>query len=81
MESLHWSGLDSVWIGLSDIGREGRYLWVSNEIADHDNVDWLRRQPNGGDCVHMDFDYDWQALDDECSRSRYVLCEWTTFTC
>ena len=84
MQSLKWEGVDRVWIGLGDEETEGRWVWVNDEIADDDDIDWYPSEPDGGsseNCVIVVGHVDWQAADVSCTNEEYTLCEWISRGC
>uniref|UniRef100_A0A8C4X4Y7 Asialoglycoprotein receptor 1-like n=1 Tax=Erpetoichthys calabaricus TaxID=27687 RepID=A0A8C4X4Y7_ERPCA len=78
----HVSKLD-VWIGLSDLKEEGRWIWVDNTTpmksywGEGQPDDWKDNTLNGEDCAHIrhwaDSIYNWNDV--PCDRSIGRVCE------
>jgi len=64
----------SLWIGLTDIGREGRFEWVNNRPVEY--APWALGEPNDGgegeDCAQI-FPGGWNDL--PCQMSIPFVCE------
>jgi hypothetical protein len=66
-------GSDSAWIGLTDTGREGHFVWTDGGSTSHRN--WNSGEPNdssGEDCVEAQGSGGWNDLD--CGTDRRVVC-------
>ena len=73
-------GNDDVWIGLSDIEREGHFKWLDGVLAA--NVGWVDGEPNdydnNEDCVHINLGGRFlpNTINDiPCSAAVHALCE------
>ncbi|XP_039602844.1 CD209 antigen-like protein C [Polypterus senegalus] len=72
-----------VWIGLSDLKEEGRWIWVDNTTpmksywGEGQPDDWKDDTPNGEDCAHIrhwaDSIYNWNDV--PCDNSIGRVCE------
>ncbi|XP_066274544.1 perlucin-like [Branchiostoma lanceolatum] len=66
------------WIGLSDMLREGTFVW-SDGIPLEGTTFWAIGQPNnigaGQHCVYMYPSYDYEWVDGECSDQHYYICQ------
>ncbi|XP_073319720.1 lactose-binding lectin l-2-like [Pagrus major] len=64
------------WVGLSDIHKEGRWMWSDGCAVDF--VFWDAREPNNGggneDCVHNNYDEDLKWNDHQCSATYASVC-------
>jgi len=72
-------GLKSWWVGLSDQGHEGRWIW-EHSVTDVDYTNWAAGFPtpddNLADCALMNGDFGWQWTDADCStESATVICQ------
>jgi len=67
---------DRFWIGLSDLGEEGTWLWAGGDGSDHRA--WSRGEPNDGgsgeDCAEARTDGSGWA-DRACRQSKSYVCE------
>jgi len=66
-------GVESWWIGLSDLGHEGRWIW-QNYLQEADYTNWAVDYPTSGDveknCVTMTAQNDLQWSDELCTSTR-----------
>ncbi|XP_077864847.1 cubilin-like [Saccoglossus kowalevskii] len=69
-------GVDSYWIGYSDISVEGRWKWIDcRDSSEWDLSNWAEGEPSNGtyeDCALVD-DLHWQ--DRNCRTLHYYVCE------
>ncbi|XP_013388909.1 alpha-N-acetylgalactosamine-specific lectin-like [Lingula anatina] len=69
------------WTSAHDVGREGRFMWMSTGKRleytkwDSKNPDNGRKSGNEEDCVLLDHDEDFYWNDVECHRTRGYICE------
>ena len=68
---------EKFWIGVSDIGSEGNWVWVNGETATSSELIWSSRQPdnygNNQDCGAL---YPSGYTDDAtCIGTHFGLCE------
>lgn len=72
---------DTLWLGGSDILREGDWEWVTSKkkIPDGSFTDWLPGQPtnSGGreDCLHIFSSYQYKWNDAPCENKYSYVCE------
>jgi len=66
-------GVESWWLGLSDLGHEGRWIW-QNSLQEADYTNWATDYPSSGDveknCVTMTAENDLQWSDELCTSTR-----------
>uniref|UniRef100_A0A8C8HZS6 C-type lectin domain-containing protein n=1 Tax=Oncorhynchus tshawytscha TaxID=74940 RepID=A0A8C8HZS6_ONCTS len=61
------------WIGLSDVVKEGRWMWTDGSKVDF--TDWFKSDPDGGkaqNCVNTNYQMLW--IDNECSEGYAFVC-------
>jgi len=65
-------GVDSWWLGLSDLGHEGRWIW-QNSLEEVEFTNWAANSPVDSDfdknCVAMKTENDLQWSDESCTNS------------
>ena len=71
---------DQVWIGVSDIQKEGYFVFIDGEPATSSNTGWASDEPNNDDnedCGGVNSkSYPHNTLNDgNCGASLYALCE------
>ncbi|XP_077974513.1 uncharacterized protein LOC120329872 isoform X1 [Styela clava] len=68
-----------VWAGLTDIAKEGHWVWADGTPSTRSNTNWMGREPNNyrgvEDCAAMDRARGWQINDVPCYDRWYMLCE------
>jgi len=66
-------GVESWWLGLSDLGHEGRWVW-QNYLQEADYTNWAADYPTPNDveknCVTMTAENDLQWSDELCTSTR-----------
>jgi len=72
-------GLDSWWIGLTDQGHEGRWVW-EHSFTEADFTDWADGFPtaedNVADCAIMSHDQGWKWVDMACGEGlATAICQ------
>jgi hypothetical protein len=73
-------GVKTWWIGLSDQGHEGRWIW-EHSVSEATFTDWAEGFPtedenNLVDCVLMNGDHGWQWTDADCTTgSAPAICQ------
>merc|ERR1712037_371786 len=72
-------GLDSWWIGLTDQGHEGRWVW-EHSFTEADFTDWADGFPtaedNVADCAVMSHDQGWKWVDMACGEGlATAICQ------
>ena len=67
----------SWWVGASDIGLEGRWIWMRSLTSVNDFI-WHSSQPNigtRGNCLHIYSGYGYEGDDDPCTYKYYPICQ------
>ena len=71
-EYKHW------WLGGTDKGREGRWVWMNTLSVVEDFV-WWSREPNGGlaqNCLYKSYVNSYTGLADVlCNNAYYPVCQ------
>merc|ERR1739838_399294 len=65
-------GVDSWWIGLSDLGHDGRWLW-QHSVSDLEYSHWAPGYPTnqfGADCVLMSLADNFAWTDRDCIQAK-----------
>ncbi|XP_071954046.1 uncharacterized protein [Antedon mediterranea] len=70
-----------VWIGLSDMGSEADFTWVSTECSQYKNFGYgePNNYGNGEDCVELDSTNSDNWNDSPCNIRRSYVCEISNF--
>ena len=69
------------WIGLTDIDREGSFVFLDGVVSTESNTGWAPNEPNNGnqneDCVNLHWvDLSPNLANDYfCNYSAFALCE------
>ncbi|CAK8691508.1 unnamed protein product [Clavelina lepadiformis] len=70
-------GIKNVWIGLHDIDREGKFVWVDNVRGTSNNIGWDSSEPNSAagneDCVTLR--QNGRTADYPCHDHHVAVCE------
>merc|ERR1719348_2978139 len=75
-------GVTTWWLGLSDLGHEGRWIW-QHSLTEAAYTNWASNYPSGGDveknCVRMERDVELRWMDDSCiSVKASPICQLET---
>jgi len=66
-------GVESWWLGLSDLGHEGRWIW-QNSVEEVSYTNWAENYPTAGDveqnCVVMKTENELEWSDELCTTTR-----------
>ena len=79
LNSVDGGGGGLFWIGLTDIAREGTYVWTDGTVATY--FAWYSGEPNdadgSSDCIHMEYrSKNRQWTDSGCySRNIFAFCQ------
>ncbi|MCL4179872.1 MAG: tandem-95 repeat protein, partial [Verrucomicrobia bacterium] len=70
------SGVTDMWVGLTDEGEEGVWVWVSGEEVGYTN--WAGGEPNSGDSYDYAYMHEGNGLwyDGHYTHERWGLAEW-----
>ncbi|CAL4093298.1 unnamed protein product, partial [Meganyctiphanes norvegica] len=67
----------SLWVGVSDIEREGKFRWINGEIL-QEGFPWHHNQPDNWfneDCVHSPSDFNYEYNDLKCTDKKQFVCD------
>merc|ERR1712215_257475 len=67
----------SWWIGASDLGREGRWIWMDS-LSPVESFVWHKAYPNGGvteNCLYLNSGGKYEGYDNPCSVRYFPICQ------